>query len=296
MWPSMNRPMYNPFVDDSGDTADEELAVRGKEGDRGALEQLARRHQPWIYNLAVRMVWSTDEAQDLTQDILVRMLVGLAGFRGESRFRTWLYRIAVNRIFTHKKQQADAPVVTYSEFVRDMDETPDLGTLDPHDPAEQLLIEEAKILCTIAMLLCLDGRQRLVFTLGEVFGVTDVVGAETLGMTPANFRQILSRARRDLYSFMAGNCGLVNESNPCRCARKARGFIEQGYMSADGLRFAQGHQFRVRQIAPSRAQELEEATDRLQAALFQEHPFLDIRVQSEMVRRALESVDSQPPQ
>ena len=234
--------MHNPFAEseDSAETTDELLVARGREGNRGALEQLALRHQPWIYNLVVRMVWSPDEAQDLTQDILVKMIAGLRGFRGESRFRTWLYRVAINHIFTFKKQRADEPVVSYEEFIRDMDGTPDLDLTDPNSPAAQLLIEEAKIICTMAMLLCLDGRQRIVFILGEVFGVTDSVGAEVLDMSPANFRQILARARLDLYSFMAGNCGLVNQANPCRCARKTRGFIDQGYMSADRVQFAQG--------------------------------------------------------
>jgi RNA polymerase sigma factor (sigma-70 family) len=290
--------VHNPFIEheDSGEMSDEQLVVRGQQGDRQALEQLVLRHQPWIYNLVVRMVWATEEAQDLTQDILIKMITGLPGFRRESRFRTWLYRIVVNHIFTHQKQRADEPVVTYAEFIRDLDETPDLDLPDPHDPATQLLIEEAKILCTIAMLLCLDGRQRLVFTLGEVFGVTDRVGAEVLDMTPANFRQLLARARRDLYNFMAGKCGLVNESNPCRCARKTRGFIQQGYMSADHLRFAEGHRFRVREVAPSRAHELEVADERLHADLFREHPFLDIRGQSALVQRVLGSVNLEPPQ
>jgi len=287
--------MHNPFGAETGEVTDEQLVARVHEGDRGALEQLAVRHQPWIYNLVVRMVWSADDAQDLTQDILVRMLTGLPGFRGESRFRTWLYRLAVNRIFTFKKVRADEPVVSYAEFSRDLDATPDQDLTDPHNPATLLLIEEAKILCTIAMLLCLDGRQRLAFILGEVFGVSDSVGAEVLETTAANFRQILARARRDLYNYMAGKCGLVNESNPCRCARKTRGFIDQGYMSPNRLRFAEGHRFRVRQVAPSRANELEAATDRLHADLFREHPFLDTQGQSELVRRALESVSLEPP-
>lgn len=287
--------MYNPFIDDASEVTDEQLAAQGQAGDREALEQLARRHQPWIYNIAVRMVWSPDDAQDLTQDILIKMLAGLPGYRGESRFRTWLYRVAVNHIFTFKKQREDAPVVTYEEFVRDVEQTPDLDLENPDDPVTRRLVEEAKILCVMAMLLCLDGRQRIVFTLGDVFGVTDTVGAETLGMTPANFRQILTRARRDLYSFMGGLCGLVNEANPCRCAKKTRGYIADGYIDPERLRFAKGHQFRVRQVAPSRAQELEAATDRLHAALFQEHPFLDVPAQAEMVKKALAQVDHEPP-
>ena len=185
---------------------------------------------------------------------------------------------------------------TYQDFVRDLDQIPDTEPPETNDPAAQLLVEEAKILCTVAMLLCLDGRQRLVFILGDVFGVTDTVGAEVLEMTTANFRQILARARRDLYAFMAGNCGLVNESNPCRCARKMRGFIERGYMNPERLRFAKGHQFRVREVAPSRAHDLKVVTDRLHAELFREHPFLDVKSRSDLIRRALESASREPPQ
>ena len=80
-----------------------------------------------------------------------------------------------------------------------------------------LLVEEAKIGCTMGMLLCLDRKQRLIFTLGEILGASDTVGAAVLEMTADNFRQSLARARRDLYSFMSDKCGLVNKSNPCRC-------------------------------------------------------------------------------
>jgi len=116
-----------------------------------------------------------------------------------------------------------------------------------------------------------------------------------VGVSPANFRKRLSRARRDLYSFMAGKCGLVNPKNPCRCARKMRGFIERGYMDEARLRFAEGHRLRVSQVAPGRAQELAAADERLHAALFREHPFLDVQAQSELVRRTLDEVQLEPP-
>lgn len=76
----------------------------------------------------------------------------------------------------------------------------------------------------------MEPRQRLAFILGEILGVRDEVGSQILETTPANFRQILSRARRDLYEFLNRQCGLVNQSNPCRCANKASGFIERGWV------------------------------------------------------------------
>ena len=282
--------MYNPFVEGATETSDEELAARAQSGDRAALEQLVIRHQPWIFNLVVRMIWSVDDAEDLTQDILVKMIKGLHSFHGDSRFRTWLYRVALNQVFTFKNQRVGEPVYTYDSFAQDLDQTPD-GDLRTTDDAEKrLLIEEAKIICTMAMLLCLDGRQRAAYILGEIFAVTDSVGAEVLEVSPANFRQILSRARRDLYSFLQGKCGLINQANPCRCARKTQGFIDAGVMRADRVQFAEGHKRRIRDVAPSRLHELEETADRLHGELFRDHPFLDARLQSDLVRRALDEV------
>ena len=90
-------------------------------------------------------------------------------------------------------------------------------------PADvKLLVDEARVNCTAGMLLCLDREQRLACVLGEIFGVTDTVGAELLDIAPDTYRQRLARARRDLHSFMNDRCGLVNPGNPCRCARKTR--------------------------------------------------------------------------
>jgi len=89
---------------------------------------------------------------------------------------------------------------------------------------------EAMISCASGMLLCLDRKQRLTFILGAIFEVSDTVAAEVLEITPDNFRQRLARARRDLRSFMNDKCGLVNQANPCRCAKKTLGFIQAGYV------------------------------------------------------------------
>ena len=101
----------------------------------------------------------------------------------------------------------------------------------------------------MGMLLCLDRKQRLIFTLGEILGASDTVGGEVLEMTADNFRQCLARARRDLTSFMNNQCGLVNTNNPCRCPKKTRGFIEHGHVDPHRLLFAPEHVERVRDVA-----------------------------------------------
>ena len=91
--------MYNPFQETIiPDVTDEDLVLQAQHGDWDALEQLIGRHQAWIFNIAVRMVRKPQEAEDITQEVLLKMLTKLGTFQGKSSFRTWLYRIVVNHV------------------------------------------------------------------------------------------------------------------------------------------------------------------------------------------------------
>jgi hypothetical protein len=171
-----------------------------------------------------------------------------------------------------------------------LERTPDLDLPDPRTvpvPVE-ILIEEAKIGCTMGTLLCLDGRQRLAFILGEVFGVSDEVGAEIVDVTPVNFRQILSRARRDLYEYLRGNCSLVNPDAPCKCVKKTRAFIQGGFVDPRKLQFTSEYQRKVREVAGDRADELMDAYMKVAAQVYRDHPFYEPAEQAATLRRALE--------
>jgi RNA polymerase sigma factor (sigma-70 family) len=283
--------MFNPFTEDSGgEDADAVLVERVRSGDREALERLVQRHQAWIYNIAVRMVFQPQDAEEVTQEVLVKVITRLGSFRGESRFRTWLYRIVANHVLNMRRRDAEAVAPTFAAYGAAIDHTPDLDLPDPKSvPVDlPLLVEEAKVSCTMGMLLCLDRKQRLVFTLGEILGASDAVAGEVLEMTPDNFRQMLSRARRDLYQFMNGQCGLVNEANPCRCPKKTRGFIQAGHVDPLRLRFVPEHVERIRDVASERFREIDDAVAVRHAAIYRDHPFLRPSDQVAWVRGLLE--------
>ena len=126
--------------------------------------------------------------------------------------------------------------MTFADYGAAIDRTPDLDLPYPKSlpVGLPLLVEETKNGCTMGMLLCLDRKQRLIFTLGAILGASDAVAADVLEMTADNFRQCLARARRDLHHFMNNQCGLVNRSNPCRCPKKTRGSSSKG-MSIPGI-------------------------------------------------------------
>src|SRR5262245_28672938 len=87
--------MFNPFTEVAdGDAVDTNLVEQAKNGNGAALEELILRHQAWIYNIAVRMVFQPQDAEAVTQEVLIKVITNLSAFRGDSKFRTWLYRIA----------------------------------------------------------------------------------------------------------------------------------------------------------------------------------------------------------
>ena len=209
--------MFNPFVEHETDAVDDGRAGNARRPCRAGKACAAA--SSWIYNIAVRMVFHPQDAEEVTQEVLVKVITKLSTFKAESKFRTWLYRIATNHVLNMKRRSAETKVTTFADYGAAIERTPDLDLPDRKSVPVELpvLVEEAKNGCTMGMLLCLDRKQRLIFTLGEILCVSDAVGAEVLEMTPENFRQCLARDRRDLHSFMNNQCGLVTMSNPCCC-------------------------------------------------------------------------------
>ena len=286
--------MYNPFVEAIGqDDEDEELVRKAKNGERDSLERLILRHQAWIYNIAVRMVFQPQDAEEVTQEVLVKAVTRLSTFQGESKFRTWLYRITANHVLNMKRRGGETAPHTFSTYAAAINATPDLDLPDSKSvPVDlPLLVEETKVACTTGMLLCLDRRQRLIFTLGEIIGVSDTVGSEVMEITADNFRQSLARARRDLYQFMNNQCGLVNASNPCRCPKNTKGFIDEGHVDPHHLLFAAPHVKRIREVADSAIREVDDVADRSYAAIYRDHPFLEPSDQALRLRQILDRPD-----
>src|ERR1700730_629310 len=124
----------NPLADNSPtDGEDQSLVARARAGDRAALEDLIQRHQRWIYNIAVRMLYHPQDAEDATQEILVKVLIRLSSFEDRSSFRTWLYRIVVTHVLNMKRGRAEVlhASVDFAAYGAALDNTPELELADP---------------------------------------------------------------------------------------------------------------------------------------------------------------------
>lgn len=246
--------------------------ARAKAGDRNALESVVRAVQQDVYGVALRFLWHPQDAEDATQEILIRVITGLGGFRGDSGFRTWVYRIACNRLLTLRKQRMEQRSISFEEFGEDLVRgLSDDSLCVEYDLDEALLLEEVKIGCTLAMLMCLDRNHRLAYVLGEIAELDHREAAEVLEIAPAAFRKRLSRARTSITSFMTSRCGLVNPANACRCRRRVATAVDLGRVDPANLLFASSLDCAKRfQEVLVKIRQLEET--RRAAALYRSHP------------------------
>lgn len=218
----------------------EELAAligQAAAGDRAALETVLAGVQDLVFNLSLRMLGTFHDAEDASQDILLKVMTHLSSFQGESAFTTWVFRIAVNYLKDYKKHMfAQFPLSFefYGDDIRnaELQDVPDLA----QNVEKALLAEELKLSCTNVMLQCLDAESRCVFILGTMFRVDSRIAGDILGMTPEAYRQKLSRVRKKMADFLSEYCGAYGEG-ACRCAERVNYAIQSRRISPDRLDF-----------------------------------------------------------
>ncbi len=198
----------------------QELIDRATAGDKKALETLIAGVQDTVFNLSLRMLGTFADAEDATQDILLKMITHLSSFRGDSSFTTWVFSIAVNHLKNYKKHMFARYPLSFEYYGDDIEngksqDVPDLT----QNVEKNLLAEELKMSCTNVMLQCLDAESRCIFILGTMFKLDSRVAGEILEMTPEAYRQRLSRIRRKMAEFLGQYCG---EYGGGRCSCKDR--------------------------------------------------------------------------
>ena len=185
-------------------------------GNEEALETLILSVQDLVFNLSLRMLGTFHDAQDATQEILLKVITHLSSFRKESAFSTWVFRIAVNHLKNYKKSMFALQPLSFEFYAQDIEhpqahDIPDLS----QDIEKALLADELKMSCTNVLLQCLDTESRCIFILGTMFKLDSRIAGEILEMTPTAYRQKLSRTRKKVSQFLKEYCGAYGHGNCC---------------------------------------------------------------------------------
>ncbi|MEL7532142.1 MAG: RNA polymerase sigma factor [Bacteroidota bacterium] len=226
----------NPFSPSQQfEPSDQSLVKTILAGDKIALNQLIARHQPYIYNIAWKMLGNPDDAADLSQEALIKIISNLAKFNFNSSFRTWAYRIVRNHFLNDQKKKATAIATNFQALGEALDAIPNVELTTEEQAEKKAAVSEIRTTCLSGMLLCLTKEQRMIFIIGEMFGADHNIGSEIMEISKANYRMKLSKARKDLINFMQHKCGLVDKTNPCRCYKKVSISLKKGIIEAKQL-------------------------------------------------------------
>lgn len=263
------------------------------DGSKKALNTLVENHQGYIFNVALKYFNHHADAEDATQEVLIKIIANLGNYDpSKAQFRTWLYRITVNHFLNTKKSPIEMRYEAgFENFFRAIESSQVVELALEEEHKMKWEIEEAKVACMAGMIMCLDREQRLTYILGDVFDVDHHLGAEIFEISTDNFRQRLSRARKDLYEWMHNRCGLVNKDNPCRCPKKTKGFIEKGYVNPQNLKWHSDFSNRIYELSEKTVDELLNERDKIYSNLFKQHPFKNNPTATEKILNEILSND-----
>lgn len=188
----------------SGTADDEHLAAAASDGDRAALEELLRRHQPKMYAVCRRIVGSDADAADVTQDALIAVVRGITRFDGRASFSTWAYRIATNAALDElrrrqRRAQPSADVAQLGD--RSAAVTPG------HD---QQVADRVAIDAALAML---PDDYRAAVVLRDVADLDYAAIATVLGIPPGTVRSRIARGRAALAAIVGNSAGASPRPN-----------------------------------------------------------------------------------
>ena len=184
------------------------LVHRCRKGDGEAFARLMRLHEKKIFNYAYRMLGSEEEAEDLTQDIFIAAFRGMPRFRGDSKFSTWLYRIAVNQTRNRIKylsrrnffaRKAQREMAGSNQAVDYLDSVADNG----HSP-EQWAMTKDLVSRVEECLSQLGHEARQILVLRDVQGFSYEELSEMLSLNLGTVKSRLHRARTALQECLVG--------------------------------------------------------------------------------------------
>jgi RNA polymerase sigma-70 factor (ECF subfamily) len=169
-----------------------ELIERSKRGDLDCFNQLVEKYQQQVYNLCLRMLGSTHDAEDVTQDAFISALRGIGRFRG-GNFRAWLFRIAANACRDQLRLLSRRPASSLDDLPVDL-ELEDRHALSP----EQYAINQELGEQIARALASLPADQRLAVILRDIMGLNYDEIAQAVGSSLGTVKSRISRGRERL--------------------------------------------------------------------------------------------------
>ena len=181
-----------------------------------SAESLVKEYGRMVSSICRRMVQDADIAEDSAQQAWLEIIKSLPGFRGEAKISTWIYRIAYRVVLDFARNERQ-----YStRFLRGYFRSGDMDLPQYEDFDKETWVKEMCDKCLTGMLHCLDNETRLTYILKDIARLNYGDIAQIEEKDEQTVRQMVSRTRKKLRSFLKDECALFNPNGTCRCRMK----------------------------------------------------------------------------
>lgn len=179
-------------------------------GNVNDFEKLVTAYEKNVYNLALRMVGDPDDAADITQETFIKAYRALGSFRGDSKFSSWLYRIASNvclDFLRSRSRRAQVPLSFENEDAEGEIELPDMS----QNP-EKVLMKKLSMEAVRRGMEKLPPKQRQILVLRELCGLSYAELAQTLSVEEGTVKSRIFRARKRLCAILLGDGNISDDA------------------------------------------------------------------------------------
>lgn len=190
-----------------------------RNGERAALNELLRRIERPVFNIALRFLVHKENAEDATQEILIKIITNLGTIKDDAAAGAWAFKIAIRHLIGFKKKGAiEAARLNFQTFGKDLEDgLVQIKDENAIDAERNILASQVKIGCTLALLTCLSRTLRASYILGEIYEIDDKLSSEALIITQLAHRKRLERANKKIANFTKTYCGIVENKARCNC-------------------------------------------------------------------------------
>jgi RNA polymerase sigma factor (sigma-70 family) len=174
-----------------------ELIVLLQQGDEAAFKKLVDECEDMVYNTVVSIVQDEDAADDITQEVFIQVYRSAAGFKGEAKLSTWLYRIAVNKALDYEKKKKRKKSWGFIQRIWGGADDDTVNITDFHHPGIAMEQKEAAA-HLFSGLKKIPDKQRIAFTLHKLEGLSHQEIAIIMDTTVAAVESLIVRAKAGL--------------------------------------------------------------------------------------------------
>lgn len=190
---------------------EERCIAQAAAGDSDSFGELLRHYEAFIYNVIFQIVGNRDDALDVSQETFFKAYKSLRNFRGECKFSTWLYRIAVNSSKDHLRSCSKRRVNSLTDYGSDDDDegkTSDIADEEPQRQPEEALESDARRAAVREAIKNLSEDHRNVIIMRDIEGYSYEAISEMLGVEIGTVKSRLNRARLAVKDYLLKNNAL----------------------------------------------------------------------------------------